>query len=258
MRWFLSAAILFTFCSSALARYPAALVKEYSGRHQEEFIVQFDRVRLLVRQAAVEASARLGLLQYREGFECPLIIRFDDGAPEGVEHALAYVRLAQNGRQFSQELVVNMDATAGTPLEFDKIFYHEMTHAVLNDAIGGEASLKIPHWVQEGLAQYVSEEGKDRVSQAAQSYRKSQVKALLWDLDGPYSAIAYPQYYLAIEYLHEKHSVNAVQALVSNLILGKSVVDTVEENTGLSWVRFQDEVRAYSLAVLQEKAKPDF
>ena len=250
--------LCFALCPCAWARYQAALVKDYTGRHQEEYITQFDRVRLLARQAQVEVSSRLGLIQYREGFEYPLWIRFVDGAPPGAESALAYVRLMQNDSAFAQELVVNLDATAASPIDFDKIFYHEMTHAVMNDAVGGEASVKIPHWVQEGLAQYVSEEGKDRVIEAAQTVKKSQAKDLLADLDGPYTAQAYPQYYLAIDYLYEKHSVNAVQALVRNLILGKSAIEAVEDSTGLDWVKFQDEVRDYSLKVFQDKARPDF
>jgi hypothetical protein len=250
--------IWLAFSPCAWARYQAALVKDYTGRHQDEYITQFDRVRLLVRQAQLEVSARLGLIQYREGFEYPLFIRFVDGAPPGVESALAYVQLMQNNGAFAQQLVVNLDATATNTIDFDKIFYHEMTHAALNDAVGGEASVKIPHWVQEGLAQYVSEEGKDRVTEAAQSVKKSQAHFLLADLDGPYTGQAYPQYYLAIDYMYEKHTVNAVQALVRNLILGKSTTDAVEDSTGLDWVKFQDEVRDYSLKVFQDKARPDF
>src|SRR5262245_29230057 len=107
------------------ARYPAAVIKEYTGRHQDQYTEQMERVRLLVKQAQLEVSSRLGLVQYREGFENPLFIRFEDGAPIGVENALAYVALLQNGAHFGQELVVNLDATANSPVEFDQIFYHE-------------------------------------------------------------------------------------------------------------------------------------
>jgi hypothetical protein len=215
-------------------------------------------VRILAQQAQIEVSSRLGLLQYREGFENPLFIRFEDGAPEGIENVMAYVRISRSPAGFFQELVVNLDATAVTNEDFDRIFYHEMTHAVLNDAVGGEASLKIPHWVQEGLAQEVSGEGPDRLKEAAHQVHKSQAGALLYDLDGPYTGAAYPQYYLAIDYMHQKHSINAVQAMVRNLIIGKSVTDALEDATGLSWVKFQDEVRAYSLPIFQENARPDF
>src|SRR5437016_9158179 len=152
MRFFRLFIICFALSPCAWARYPAALVQDYTGRHQDIYVTQYDRMRLLVRQAQVEVSARLGLIQYREGFQYPLWIRFVDGSPPGAESMLAYVQLMENNGTFAQNLVVNLDATAATREDLDRIFYHEMTHAVLNDAVGGEASVKIPHWVQEGLA----------------------------------------------------------------------------------------------------------
>ncbi len=243
--------------ATAWGRTGPVIIKTYTGQHQDHFISQYDRVRLLTRQAQLQASARLGLLQYREGFSFPLTIRFADGAPQGIQNAAAYVRLLSGPEGFSQELVVNLDAASQLDMEFDSLFLHEMTHAVLNDAVGGQAATKIPHWVQEGLAQLISEEGMNRVKKAAGAYRKSQVKALLYDLDGPYSSHAYPQYYLAIEAMEARHSINAVQALVRNLIEGKTVIESVEDAAGCPWTEFEKEVRDYSLKVLIEHARPD-
>jgi hypothetical protein len=258
MRSFRVLLIVLFVSPSVWARYQAGLIKDYSGRHQEEFVTQFDRVRLLVHQAQLEVSSRLGLLQYREGFQYPIMIRFEDGAPLGIESSVAYVRLEKTNTGFIQELVVNLDASATSDLNFDRVFYHEMTHAVLNDVIGGDASEKVPAWVQEGLAQYVSGEGPDRIKELAQTVKKFQAESLLSDLNSAPTGRAYPQFYLAIQYLYDKHSVNAVQALVRNLILGKSVVDAVEDSCGLSWDKFQDEVHAYSLKVFQDNARPDY
>jgi hypothetical protein len=258
MRCFRAILLTFLLCPSVWARYPAALVKDYTGRHQEEFTTQYERVRLLVKQAQLEVSARLGLIQYQEGFQYPLFIRFDDGAPPGVESALAYVQLMQNGDAFAQQLVVNMDATSGDAMDFDKIFYHEMTHAVMNDAVGGDAAEKIPHWVQEGLAQYVSGEGPGRVKDFAQTVKKSQAKELVADLESPYTGRAYPQYYLAIQYMNDKFSVNAIQALVRELILGKSTAEALQDSTGQDWVKFQDDLREYSIKIFEDNARPDF
>jgi hypothetical protein len=102
MRFIRLAFLLLAASPCAWARYEAALVKDYTGRHQEEFVTQFDRVRLLARQAQVEASARLGLVQYHEGFTYPLLIRFEDGAPAGIENSLAYVRLLESPQGFAQ------------------------------------------------------------------------------------------------------------------------------------------------------------
>jgi len=258
MRFFRPAFLIFLLSPTVWARYPAALVKDYGGRYQEAFTTQYDRVRLLVKQAQVEVSARLGLLQYREGFQYPMFIRFDDGAPPGVESALAYVQLMQNNGAFAQQLVVNMEATSETPMDFDKIFSHEMTHAVLNDAIGGDAAQKIPPWVQEGLAQYVSGEGPGRVKDFAQTVKKSQAKELVADLEGPYTARSYPQYYLAIQYMNDKFSVNAIQAFVRELILGKPTAEALEDSTGQNWVKFQDDLREYSIHIFEDNARPDF
>lgn len=241
----------------AWCRVEPQIMKTYTGDHRDAFLLQWDRVRLLTRQAQVEVTARLGLFQYREGFEWPLHIRFEDGAPAGIENALAYVTMSRTAEGFQQELVVNLNASERFSGEFDPIFYHEMTHAVLNDAVGGQAAQRIPPWVQEGLAQYVSGEGADRVAQAAGRVRKSQARALLHELDGPYTGSAYPQYYLAIHCMEDLHSVNAVQAFVRNLIGGKTVLDSIEDSTGLSWEKFQDEVRECSLKRFQDKARPD-
>ena len=152
----------------ALAREAAVIDSNYRGAHQDDYLRQSDRVRILVRQAQLEVSVRLGLYQYQEGFQYPLTIRFQDDAPVGVEHALAFVRLLQTPSGFQQELVVNLGEMANRPADLDVVFYHEMTHAVLNDAVGGPASQRIPTWVQEGLAQYVSGEGDRRVRAAAE------------------------------------------------------------------------------------------
>ncbi len=257
MRFLQTTSAILLLSTSCWARYEAALIKEYNGSHQESFFAQYDRVRLLTRQAQLEVSSRLGLLEYKTGFASPLLIRFDDGAPGGMESALAYVRLSQSEKGLMQELVVNLDAMHSMNDQFDAVFMHEMTHAVMNDAVGGDAAMKIPHWVQEGLAQFVTDQGMTRVKEAAGRYKKSQVHALLFKLDGPFSGYAYPQYFLAIEAMHELHSINAVQAMVRNLVVGKPVVAAVEDAAGCSWDDFQKEVRDYSLKIFQEYARPD-
>lgn len=240
------------------ARVPITQRSDYQGSHQDVVFAQRERVRLLTRQAQLDVSSRLGLFQFREGFTWPMEIRFEDGAPGGLENALAYVRLSRTSTGFAQELVVNVTLMASAGDEFDQVFTHEMTHAVLNDAVGGDAAQRIPPWVQEGLAQWVSGEGMDRVKRAAGQYRKSRVVAgLACDLEGPYTAHAYPQYFLAIDALRDRHSVNAIEALVRLLIQGKSIREAVEDSTGTSWEQFQKDVQEHSAKILVEFARPD-
>ncbi len=239
------------------ARHEAVLKKDYQGSYEREFATQFDRVRLLVKQSQLEVSSKLGLLQYREGFQYPLTIRFDEGAPAGLENALAFVTYSQRGQDFEQELVVNLGELARFPHHIDTVFYHEMTHAVLNDAVGGQATFRIPRWLQEGLAMYVAEEGESRVMQAAGNLRRSLAHTLIFDLDGSTYSNAYPQYYLAVKYILEKHSINALQGLVRDLVSGKSLNDAIQNNTGLSGSQFQKNVKEFSLKAFQENALPD-
>src|SRR5262249_7574351 len=160
----------------------------------------------------------------------PLTIVFKDDVAEGVENPQAYVLLGTTQKGFVQILVVNVAALAENGTNFDTVFYHEMTHAVLNDAVGGEASQRIPHWVQEGLAVYICGEGDQRVHEAAQHFRRSEVDVLVRDVEGPYSGLAYPQYYLAIKYMVDTASINAPQALVRNLIQGRTTSEAIYDS----------------------------
>lgn len=240
----------------AAERYEAVLDRDYKGQFPEAFNTQFERVRLLVHQAQLEVSSQLGLIQYRQGFQYPMTIRFEDQAPVGLESALAYVRLMPTPTGFGQELVVNLGATRFNPIDFDTIFYHEMTHAVMNDAVGGNASMRIPHWVQEGLAQYISGEGELRVKHAAQPLSHSQVGILMADLDQPFSPYLYPQYYLDVRCLKDRFSINALQAFVRNLIAGQTTVAAAEDASGLAWDRLKKEIAECSRRAFEVEASP--
>ncbi len=244
--------LLLSTSTSANGRQEAILLSDYQGADSAAFAQQYDRVRLLVKQAQMEVSSRLGLFQYQEGFQYPITIRFQDGAPAMLESSLAYVQLQSSAEGFRQQLVVNVPAAAQSGMDFDRVFYHEMTHAVLNDVIGGEASIRIPHWVQEGLAQYVSGEGDGRIKQAASRTAWDNLPQLLWDIDSPYQGAAYPQYYLNIKFFLEKGTINALQAFVRNLIEGKSTHEALKETLFMDIAQYQQAVRDYSLIAFQK------
>ena len=237
-------------------RFPALLETSYAGSHPDLYAEEQDRVRILVRQAQLEISSQLGLLQYREGFRCPLTVRFDDTPVQGLEHALAYVRPVPTNRGFAQELVVNLDVMARSRNDFDQIFYHEMTHAVLNDAVVSVYGRMLPSWVQEGLAVYISGEGPERVRALAQHYRKSQVKAAVRDLDEP--VLDYARDYAAFKYILDKHTINSLQAFVRDLLDGESPQEAIEDATGLGWDAFKERVSVYTLDLYRDQALPDF
>jgi hypothetical protein len=237
-------------------RFSASFHTSYQGTHPDLFAQEQDRVRILIRQAQLEISSQLGLLQYQEGFRCPLTVRFDDTPAPGVEHALAYVHIVPTVNGFGQELVVNLDVMTKYPDNFDQVFYHEMTHAVLNDAVVSQYRRALPSWVQEGLAVYIAGDGDARVKALAQHVRKSQAHVLVRDLEEP--VLDYARNYLAFKYLYEKHGINSLQAFVRDLTDGKLPKDAIEDSTGMSWDAFRQDLQAYSLQVYQENARSDF
>jgi hypothetical protein len=260
----LGLAILIASHVPAMADSPRFTIRcstEYAGTHREAFDQSYERIRLLAAQSQLEVSVALGLLQYQGGFRYPLQIQFEDSAPPGLENTLAFVRLYGDDATFAQAVVMNLEELqAANHLAWanvERIFYHEMTHAVLNDAVGGEATSRIPRWVQEGLAQYVSKEGEPRLQELGHALNKSQVRPPLFELEHPHPAVAYPTYYLAIRYLENKYTVNAVQAMVRHLIDGKPIEEAIHESTGLTLEEFQKNAQAYSVEVIRDLALPD-
>jgi len=237
-------------------RVAAVLQTTYNGNHPDLYAQEQDRVRLLIHQAQLEISSQLGLLQYRDNFRYPMTVRFDDAPVRGLEHALAYVQPIPTRHEFRQELVINLDVMTVSSLDFDLIFYHEMTHAVLNDAVCAVYHRALPSWVQEGLAVYISGEGPERVRALAQRYRKSTVKAAVRDLEEP--VLDYARDFLAFKYMVDKQSINTLQAFVRDLTEGKQVQEAVEDSTGQTWDAFRRNVKEYTLGIYQSQARPDF
>ena len=145
---------------------------------------------------------------------------------------------------------------AGNKEDFDPIFYHEMTHAVLNDAVVSETRRALPSWVQEGLAVYISGDGEARVRALAQRVRKSQAKNLVRGLEEP--ILDYSRNYLAFKYMKDKYSINSLQAFVRELTNGKLPEAAIEESTGVSWDVFCSRLKEYSAEAYREQARPDF
>lgn len=239
-------------------RYQAVLSPRYTGAHMEAFTGQHDQVRLWVRQAQLEVSSQLGLLQYQEGFRYPISIEFADGAPPGVENALAFVQMGENQEGFIQRLVINLAAPQEGSFELQTVFFHEMTHAVMNDAVGGQATMKLPRWLHEGLAQYIGGDGEKRLTQLCSQYRKNFFTQFRYDLDAPDGSLAYAQFYLGVKYILQRKGINSLQALVRNLIAGMPYDQAIEDSCAQKLPAFKASVRDYSLDYFKDKALSDY
>lgn len=247
-----------TSVRAAETRQPATLIREYKGAYPDQFNAQYDQIRLWVRQAQLEVSSQLGLLQYQEGFRYPLEIRFEDGAPAHAEHTLAYVGLGRNKDEFFQVLVINIAACAKNAIGLQSVFFHEMTHAVMNDAVGGQSAARLPRWLHEGLAQFIAGDGEMRLKELTKTYRKAYFLNFGFDLDSPEASFAYPEYYLGVKYIHEKRGITALQTLVRNLIAGQPYHRALQDALNQDPAAFKQSVREYSQRYFNDRALPDY
>src|SRR5689334_4921298 len=186
----------------------------YNGSHQESFQKLRYSLPNLVRQTMINMAVRLGL-DFQDGWRYPLAIGFEDGSPMGVENVLAYTQLlsTDDGR-FMQRLNINLEAYDKEQFDLEKVFAHELVHAMVNDEIGGEAAKDLPIWFHEGLAVFGADQGETMVKTYAHQYFGMGPDYIINGLEGPHGALDYAEDYLAFKYLNEKVGSNALHNFV--------------------------------------------
>ena len=246
----LGAAALFSLSGvRAEPRFPCRVDDSYSGPRQEAFQKLRFAIPGLAQADQVEVSSKMGL-DYRDGFRYPLTIGFTDSPLPMGEYALAYVHLYQYGTEIRQEMNINLEAYAQSSFDFEKVFAHEMSHAILADALGKEAFGKLPTWLIEGLALWVAGQGEELARAEAHRYPAFAERVLVRDLTQPASAAMYPQYFLAVEYIEKTKGAAAIQNLVHDLAGGKTFPEALAYNVE-GWEDFQKNVRDFSTRYIQ-------
>lgn len=226
-------------------RHPWQLDESYNGSHREAFEKLRFQIQNLVATGQLELASRMGL-DYREGFRYPLTVGFVDEGPSRSEYALAYVKLWVDESGIHQRLNINLDAYERFPFNFEKVFYHEMSHVVLSDAVGADAFTKFPVWFIEGTALWVAGQGEQLTRAEAHRYPGYAEHVLVADLEGPRQALLYPQYFLAVEYIVQTKGVAALQNMTRDLVNGKPYEESLVYNLGENWSTFQKNVRDFS------------
>ncbi|MCB4756152.1 MAG: hypothetical protein LHV69_03815 [Elusimicrobia bacterium] len=228
------------------ARVPWNLDESYKGDYPDTAEKLRWEVPILMRQTLIDLSVKLGL-SYEEGWRYPLTVQFVDGAPGGMENALAFVALAKTEKGIAQSLNINVWAYQKENFDFDKVLAHELVHAMLNDALGAEAALLLPVWLHEGLAVYGAGQGEKMLKNYV--YRTSgwSEAKILNGLEGPHGALDYAEDYLAIKYIYEKHGQNSLHNFVRGVVGHRGdIPPAIESSCFETWDDFQKHVRAYS------------
>jgi hypothetical protein len=243
--------VLFSFLlTTSLAhaeRHQWVLDESYDGPNRASFQKLRYLIPNLMRQTTIDVAVRLGI-DFQDGWQYPLTVGFVDGSPPGVESALAYVQLMSNSRgDFAQVLAINLDAYERMGFNFEKVFAHELVHAMVNDGIGGEGAMKLPTWFHEGLAVFGSNQGES-VTKTYAHQNFGTGRSMINGLEGPHGALDYAEDYLAFKYLNERVGSNALHNFVREVVMTRKgdVPGALQYTCNLSWDEFQRRAKEYS------------
>jgi hypothetical protein len=245
--FFWSLLLLTSLYADAPARTPWSLQDTYTGSHQASYEKLRYEIPNLMRQTTLDMAVRCGL-DFQDGWSVPLVVRFVEGSPDGVENVLAYVQLMEdaNTHALVQTLNINLAAYESYGFDFNKVFAHELVHAMINDALK-EKSLDLPTWFHEGLAVYGADQGEQLMRSTLSQYPNANEASFLNGLEGPHGPQDYLEDYLAFQYIHDNLGVSALQNFIRDVIQrGGDIKTAIDYTLHLSWDQFQSNVRAYS------------
>ena len=228
-------------------RIPWKMLDTYNGEYPDTYNKLKYEVPNLMRQTTLDIAVRCGL-DFQEGWSVPLIVRFVDDTPIGNENVLAYVQMMEEPKthQLFQTLNINVAAYNATGFNFNKVFAHELVHAMLNDALN-DKSAALPVWFHEGLAVYGADQGEQLMRSMLAQDPNADEASFLNGLDGPHGAKDYLEDYLAFQYLHDNYGVSAFQNFIRDVInRGGDIPGALSYTLHTSWEQFQADARAYS------------
>ena len=222
-------------------------VDEYGGPFQDEYESLRWDIPNLIRQTVIDLSGKLGF-PYDEGWRFPLKVRYTDKSGRGAENLLAYVALYKTSDEnFFQELNINLAAYSKHKFNYEKTLAHELVHAMMNDALGGEAAAFFPRWLNEGLAVFGADEGDQMVKSYVHKYYGFAEQKILNGLEGPHGALDYAEDYLAVKYISENHGPNAISFFIREIInRNGDVKGAYEYATSEDWASFLENSREFS------------
>ncbi len=211
-----------------------------------------NEVPILMRQTLIDIAGKTGL-NFQDGWSFPMTVGFTDEVPWGSESVLAYVQLMRTPAGMEQELRINLKAYGDRNFDFEKVFAHELTHAMLNDALAGTASTVMPVWFHEGLAVYAAGQGEQMLRSYVYANSGFAAERLLNGLDGPHGALDYAEDYLAFEYIHSRYGINGVHAFVREVINRKGdILTALDYSLHESWEDFNAHIKEFGREKIKE------
>lgn len=169
------------------------------------------------------------------------IVEERDGAPELPGHYVGgVIRLRRD--------------TVGKEAELRRVLRHEITHAIIDARTRGNC----PHWLQEGIAQFL--DGTDVVSTNAWLRAAAGPMVPLFRLEGPFKdrdapsrERAYRQSASAVSFLVARVGRGGLLKLIERLGQGRGFEQALLESAGLSYSELQ---QAWESSLHPAAAKP--
>lgn len=216
-------------------------VRPYSGKYAADprCAAFVDELPAQMKEAARAMSGRLGLPPSDAGNVVLELVDRPLGPNKDVVLGGTSTR-SENGRVV-QWITLNPESHFAAGADFDQELAHEMTHALLRNALGDANHRVLPKWVREGLAVWAAGQGPGRVAFWLTIHweKPDPVAVLLNGLENEkHSLEDYPEDYLAIAAIESERGLEGVRAFVRLLAAGRNCHDAAAEVMGWTWEEF--------------------
>jgi TolA-binding protein len=234
---------------------PAQEIRSYDGKYASDphCGAFMDSLPAKMRASAREMSGRLGLPPSNAGNMVLELVDRPLGAKKEVQLGGTVTKVV-NGKT-EQWITLNPESHFAPGGDFDIELDHEMTHALLRNALGDAPHRLLPKWAREGLAVWAAGQGPGRIAFWLTIYwdKPDPVKSLLNGLEAEkHSLEDYAEDYLAVAAIESLHGVAGVQAFVKDLAAGKPCRDAAAAASGKSWAEFELFAHAFAEARIGE------
>jgi len=226
----------------------AAAVRTHEGRyrgryrHDPRFEQTFGALELAVARALVVIEDRLGI---GPRADARIHVYVQDADPQRFGHDRARCRTHRVGKDEYQHVDLYTEYFVSGDADLQTVVTHELVHAVMRARLGRRRYERLPHWLREGLAVHVADEGERHLHRTLLACE--QVDALMTGLgDDTRSVRMYPYAWLAIEHMEARGGPTSLRRLVRGLVDGRDLKTLIGRIHGDSWSAFERAVRAHA------------
>lgn len=203
-----------------------------------------DMIVVETRIALRTIADRLTQPGYRAGFSHPLRIR---AMFQPADDKHGFSREMPSDKGWNQQVVFNMamwDDCPSRPMAAS-VVRHELTHAVIHDALSGQKGNPLPLWFDEGVAMLLGGDPEETIALdvSYRVYGPDYTVKLTCQLDNFSNASnggsfdCYPYYFLAVRYLDETFP-GVLAKIIADLKTGQPIHASIEKRTGQDWMKF--------------------